>query len=106
MPSCSADPHLPAKSVLQRPTAAKARGLARKLLSWFDRHHRDLPWRHDRDPYRIWVSEVMLQQTQVATVLRFYERSYGCFPRSMTWLPRTNRTCCGFGKGSGTIAAP
>ena len=80
MPSCSADPHLPAKSVLQRPTAAKARGLARKLLSWFDRHHRDLPWRHDRDPYRIWVSEVMLQQTQVATVLRFYERFLWMFP--------------------------
>jgi A/G-specific adenine glycosylase len=80
MPSRSADPHLPAKSVLQIPTAAKARGLARKLLSWFDRHHRDLPWRHDRDPYRIWVSEVMLQQTQVATVLRFYERFLRTFP--------------------------
>ena len=80
MPSRSADPPLSAKSGFQSPTAAKARGLARKLLSWFDRHHRDLPWRQDRDPYRIWVSEVMLQQTQVATVLRFYERFLRTFP--------------------------
>ena len=35
----------------------------RALLAWFDRHRRELPWRADRDPYRIWVSEVMLQQT-------------------------------------------
>ena len=40
----------------------------RKLLAWFDRHARPLPWRRDRDPYRIWVSEVMLQQTTVAAV--------------------------------------
>ena len=46
--------------------------LRRRLLAWFDRHRRDLPWRRDRDPYRIWVSEVMLQQTTVAAVrLRF-----------------------------------
>ena len=40
----------------------------RRLLAWFDRNARPLPWRHDRDPYRIWVSEVMLQQTTVAAV--------------------------------------
>jgi A/G-specific adenine glycosylase len=49
-------------------------------LSWFDRHRRDLPWRRDRDPYRIWVSEVMLQQTQVATVIPFFERFLAAFP--------------------------
>ncbi len=52
----------------------------RRLLSWFDCHQRDLPWRHDRDPYRIWVSEVMLQQTQVATVIPYFQRFVSSFP--------------------------
>ena len=50
------------------------------LLSWFDKNHRDLPWRNNRDPYSIWVSEVMLQQTQVATVLRYFEPFLRAFP--------------------------
>jgi A/G-specific adenine glycosylase len=54
--------------------------LGRRLLSWFERHRRDLPWRRDRDPYRIWVSEVMLQQTQVATVVPYFERFLAAFP--------------------------
>ncbi|HEX7130287.1 MAG TPA: A/G-specific adenine glycosylase [Rhodanobacteraceae bacterium] len=50
-------------------------GIASRLLPWFDRHGRhDLPWQHPRTPYRVWVSEVMLQQTQVATVVRYFER--------------------------------
>ena len=56
------------------------RWLAPRLLSWFDLHRRDLPWRLDRDPYRIWVSEVMLQQTQVATVVGFFDRFLARFP--------------------------
>jgi A/G-specific adenine glycosylase len=56
------------------------RWVARRLLAWFDRHRRDLPWRRDRDPYRIWVSEVMLQQTQVATVVPYFERFLRAFP--------------------------
>jgi A/G-specific adenine glycosylase len=48
--------------------------IRRKLLRWYDRHHRDLPWRRTRDPYAIWIAETMLQQTQVATVLPYYER--------------------------------
>ncbi|MGC9357275.1 MAG: A/G-specific adenine glycosylase [Anaerolineae bacterium] len=44
------------------------------LLTWFEAHARDLPWRHNRTPYRVWVSEVMLQQTQVETVRGYYER--------------------------------
>lgn len=52
----------------------------RKLLAWFDRHRRDLPWRHNRDPYRIWVSEVMLQQTTVAAVGPYFERFLAAFP--------------------------
>lgn len=47
---------------------------ARRLLAWFKRHARVLPWRGTRDPYRIWVSEIMLQQTQVVTVVGYYER--------------------------------
>jgi A/G-specific adenine glycosylase len=52
----------------------------RRLRSWFGRHRRDLPWRRDRDPYRIWVSEVMLQQTQAATVVPYFERFIAAFP--------------------------
>jgi A/G-specific adenine glycosylase len=54
--------------------------LRRDLLSWFDRHRRDLPWRRTRDPYRIWVSEVMLQQTRVEAVVPYYERFLARFP--------------------------
>lgn len=50
------------------------------ILRWFDRHQRTLPWRQTRDPYRILVSEVMLQQTQVDRVLPFYERFLTAFP--------------------------
>jgi A/G-specific adenine glycosylase len=60
--------------------AGLRRWLAPRLLRWFDRHRRDLPWRQDRDPYRIWVSEVMLQQTQVATVIGYFERFLARFP--------------------------
>jgi A/G-specific adenine glycosylase len=50
------------------------------LLKWFKRAARDLPWRRTRDPYAIWVSEVMLQQTRVDTVLRYYDRFLEKFP--------------------------
>lgn len=50
------------------------------LLAWFAQRQRDLPWRRTRDPYRIWVSEVMLQQTQVRTVEPYYERFLARFP--------------------------
>lgn len=52
-----------------------------RLLDWFDRHGRKtLPWQHDKTPYRVWVSEIMLQQTQVATVIPYYERFMARFP--------------------------
>jgi A/G-specific adenine glycosylase len=54
--------------------------LVRQLRSWFRRRARDLPWRRTRDPYAIWVSEIMLQQTQVATVLPYFERFVRAFP--------------------------
>lgn len=52
----------------------------RRLLVWFDRHRRDLPWRLTKDPYRVWISEMMLQQTQVATALPYYEKFLAAFP--------------------------
>ncbi len=54
--------------------------LQRKLLRWFDTHRRELPWRIDRDPYRIWLSEVMLQQTTVTAVVPYFERFLAAFP--------------------------
>ena len=54
---------------------------ADRLLAWFDRAGRhDLPWQHPRTPYRVWVSEIMLQQTQVATVIPYFERWMADFP--------------------------
>lgn len=50
------------------------------LLAWYDAVRRDLPWRHTRDPYRIWLSEIMLQQTRTETVKAYYERFLTLFP--------------------------
>jgi A/G-specific adenine glycosylase len=59
--------------------------LATDLLAWWDRHGRkDLPWQREPSPYRVWVSEVMLQQTQVATVARYYDRFLAAFPDVVT----------------------
>jgi A/G-specific adenine glycosylase len=54
--------------------------LAHTLSAWYANHQRNLPWRHTQDPYAIWVSEVMLQQTQVATVLPYYQRFMQQYP--------------------------
>lgn len=48
--------------------------LPERLLPWFAEHRRDLPWRQDREPYHIWVSEIMLQQTRVEAVRGYYAR--------------------------------
>jgi A/G-specific adenine glycosylase len=56
------------------------RRLARKWIRWFDQHARDLPWRRTRDPYAVWISEIMLQQTQVKTVIPYYERWMRALP--------------------------
>lgn len=54
---------------------------AARLLAWYDRHGRnDLPWQHPRTPYRVWVAEVMLQQTQVTAVMGYFERFIARFP--------------------------
>ena len=54
--------------------------IGQRLLDWYERHRRDLPWRRTRDPYAIWVAEIMLQQTRVETVLDYYERFMARFP--------------------------
>ena len=51
-----------------------------ELLAWYDAHKRDLPWRRTQDPYKIWISEIMLQQTRVDTVIPYYERFLDWFP--------------------------
>ena len=54
--------------------------LGRRLLAWYRRNQRSLPWRKTNDPYRIWISEIMLQQTQVDTVIPYYHRFLKAFP--------------------------
>jgi A/G-specific adenine glycosylase len=56
------------------------RALRHDLLKWFRKHRRDLPWRRSRDPYRIWIAEVMLQQTRIAAVVPYYDRFLDRFP--------------------------
>ncbi len=70
-----------------RPPAEKAcraghpdRTFVRRLFRWYRVHHRPLPWRQTKDPYRIWVSEIMLQQTTVRAVLPYYKRWIALFP--------------------------
>ncbi|MFP3359142.1 A/G-specific adenine glycosylase, partial [Planococcus sp. SIMBA_143] len=50
------------------------------LITWFKKEQRTLPWRESKDPYRVWVSEIMLQQTRVDTVIPYYERFMSLFP--------------------------
>ena len=54
--------------------------IAEPLLAWYDKGHRELPWREDKNPYRIWVSEIMLQQTRVEAVIPYFERFMEVFP--------------------------
>lgn len=61
-------------------SADQKQQMRRRLLAWYASHARDLPWRRSRDPYRVWVSEIMLQQTQVATVRDYFQRFVRAFP--------------------------
>lgn len=54
--------------------------IRRRLLHWYTKNRRDLPWRRTQDPYRIWISEIMLQQTRVTVVIPYYERFLALFP--------------------------
>ena len=65
--------------------AKKQKTFAGQVLAWFERHGRkDLPWQQDPTPYRVWVSEIMLQQTQVRTVIPYYQRFMQAFPDVLT----------------------
>jgi A/G-specific adenine glycosylase len=61
-------------------SGAEKQTLRRRLLAWYTIHARNLPWRLSQDPYRVWVSEIMLQQTQVATVRDYFARFVAAFP--------------------------
>ncbi len=63
--------------VLAHPQRVRFR---RSLLEWYGRHRRELPWRENRDPYRVWISEIMLQQTRVAAVIEHYQEFLRRFP--------------------------
>lgn len=63
---------------------AQDRGFARRLTAWYKGHHRRLPWRESTDPYRIWISEIMLQQTTVQAVIPYFERWTRLFPDMRT----------------------
>jgi A/G-specific adenine glycosylase len=65
------------QSFLSKP---RQREFRKHLLAWYDLHRRDLPWRASRDPYRIWLSEIMLQQTRVAAVIAHYQEFLQRFP--------------------------
>lgn len=66
----------------------KEKSFADRILAWYDCGHRDLPWRRTRDAYRIWVSEIMLQQTRAETVVPYYERFLARYP-TVTALARS-----------------
>ncbi len=62
------------------PDGRRLRAISRRLLAWFSRSAREMDWRETDDPYRIWVSEIMLQQTRVETVIPYYRRFLSAFP--------------------------
>ena len=71
-----------------------------RMLAWFRAHQRDLPWRRSRDPYRIWVAEVMLQQTRIAAVMPYYQRFLARFPH------RANAGACAGSRSTETLVRP
>ena len=77
------------------------RALRISLLQWYEAHQRDLPWRRDADPYRVWVSEIMLQQTRVAAVLDYYARWMQRFPTVQTLAAAREQTVLALWSGLG-----
>jgi A/G-specific adenine glycosylase len=84
---------MPAPTVLYYRKVVKMdyASVRKKLLRWYDQNRRDLPWRRTRDPYAIWISEIMLQQTRVAAVIPYWERFLRRFPNadSLARAPET-----------------
>lgn len=71
------------------------------LLAWYDQEKRDLPWRQTKDPYKIWVSEIMLQQTQVNTVIPYYERFIEALPNIQALAEAEEETLLNLWQGLG-----
>jgi A/G-specific adenine glycosylase len=100
-PACS--PVLPSIQLSMPPTLGEPlkKKIRRLLLEWFRKNRRTLPWRQSRDPYRIWISEIMLQQTQVAAVIPYFERFLDQFPTlqdlAQASLPEVLRLWAGLG---------
>ena len=68
------------------------------LLDWYDANKRDLPWRQDREPYHVWLSEIMLQQTRVEAVKGYYARFLQKLPTIEALAAATTMRCTSFGK--------
>jgi len=83
------------------PDLAWRRKLRRQLLNWFRRNARDLPWRDAPTPYQTWVSEIMLQQTQVTTVVEYYQRFLKRFPDVQTLATATEQEVLRYWEGLG-----
>lgn len=75
--------------------------IAKAMAFWFEEQKRDLPWRKNRDPYSIWVSEVMLQQTQVATVVPYFQRFLKAFPNVTSLANASEERLMSFWQGLG-----
>ncbi len=91
---------MPPVSVLRIPGNQMPR-LRRRLLAWFGKRKRDLPWRRTSDPYRIWISEIMLQQTRVSAVIPYYERFMAKFPTVRSLALAKMETVLGYWAGLG-----
>lgn len=79
-PAAACDPLAGEADDPPRALLGAAATFRRRLLGWYAKHARELPWRRDRDPYRVWLSEVMLQQTQVEAVKPYFERFIAAWP--------------------------
>jgi A/G-specific adenine glycosylase len=91
---------MPPVSVLKIP-GTEIPNLRRRLLAWFANRKRDLPWRRTGDPYRIWISEIMLQQTRVAVVIPYYEQFVAKFPTLRSLARARTETVLGRWAGLG-----
>jgi A/G-specific adenine glycosylase len=91
---------MPPVSVLKIP-GTEIPKLRRRLLAWFANRKRDLPWRRTGDPYRIWISEIMLQQTRVAAVIPYYEQFVAKFPTLRSLARARTETVLGRWAGLG-----
>jgi A/G-specific adenine glycosylase len=86
---------------MQEWNAAKIARARERLLGWYERNQRDLPWRRSRNPYAIWVSEIMLQQTRVAVVVERYQAFMARFPTLLSLALATEEEVLGLWSGLG-----